>query len=136
MARKDNQITGNIGLYLVCYELSKRGWNVLPTSRNAKGVDIVAYSQDATRTITIQVKALYKKSPVPFGNSLEHKLIADFIIICNELNSQHPNVFIAIPNDIQKKIHIGKKGDNVSYWLQPKDYQEFENNWNLIGDGF
>ena len=24
------QITGNTGLYYVCYELSKRGWNVMP----------------------------------------------------------------------------------------------------------
>jgi hypothetical protein len=31
---KDNQLTGNIGLYYICYELSKRGWNALPTSRN------------------------------------------------------------------------------------------------------
>ena len=34
--KKSNQIVGNVGLYYVCYELSKRGWNVLPTSRNAK----------------------------------------------------------------------------------------------------
>jgi hypothetical protein len=25
------QIVGNAGLYYVCYELSRRGWNVLPT---------------------------------------------------------------------------------------------------------
>jgi len=28
------QIVGNTGLYYVCYELSKRGWNVMPTARN------------------------------------------------------------------------------------------------------
>lgn len=37
------QIVGNMGLYLACYELSKAGWNVMPTSRNAKGVDLIAY---------------------------------------------------------------------------------------------
>jgi len=59
--KTNNQIVGNIGLYYVCFELSKRGWNVLPTSRNAKGVDIVIYNQDATKKHTIQVKALTKK---------------------------------------------------------------------------
>ena len=43
MPKLPTQITGNAGLYYVCYELTKRGWNVLPTSRNAKGVDIVIY---------------------------------------------------------------------------------------------
>ena len=55
---KNNQIVGNIGLYFVCYRLSCLGWNVMPTARNAKGIDIVIYSQDAKRTHTIQVKSL------------------------------------------------------------------------------
>lgn len=48
-----NQIVGNAGLYLICFELTKRGWNVLPTSRNTKGIDIVIFSQDGTKTHTI-----------------------------------------------------------------------------------
>jgi len=40
------QITGNIGLYYTCYRLSRLGWNVMPTSRNARGIDIIAYSTD------------------------------------------------------------------------------------------
>jgi len=31
------QLVGNAGLYYVCYELSKRGWNVMPTSRMREG---------------------------------------------------------------------------------------------------
>ncbi len=38
---KLNQIVGNIGLFFICYELCKRGWNAMPTSRNAKGVDMI-----------------------------------------------------------------------------------------------
>jgi hypothetical protein len=30
------QVVGNTGLYCVCYQLSKRGWNAPPASRNAK----------------------------------------------------------------------------------------------------
>jgi hypothetical protein len=44
-----NQLVGNLGLYYTCYELSKRGWNAMPTSRNARGVVIIIYSQDAKR---------------------------------------------------------------------------------------
>lgn len=37
----NQQTVGNIGLFYVCYRLSRLGWNVMPTSRNARGVDIV-----------------------------------------------------------------------------------------------
>ena len=53
-----HQTVGNVGLYYVCYKLSRMGWNVMPTARNARGIDILAYSTDAKRTRTIQVKSL------------------------------------------------------------------------------
>jgi hypothetical protein len=53
----DPQITGNVGLYYSCYRLSLLGWNVMPTARNARGVDIIAYDSIASRFIGIQVKS-------------------------------------------------------------------------------
>ena len=38
---KNNQMVGNIGLFYTCYRLSRLGWNAMPTSRNARGVDII-----------------------------------------------------------------------------------------------
>jgi len=32
-------------------------WNALPTSGNARGIDIIIYSQDAVRKYAIQAKA-------------------------------------------------------------------------------
>ena len=55
---KDQQITGNIGLYYACFQLSRIGWNAMPTARNARGVDIIAYNSDCSRMISIQVKTL------------------------------------------------------------------------------
>ena len=67
----DTQITGNTGLYYCCYRLSRLGWNVMPTARNARGVDIVIYTQDASRYLGIQVKTLSKRAAVPLGKSLD-----------------------------------------------------------------
>ncbi|MGE0013944.1 MAG: hypothetical protein AB7S62_17135 [Azoarcus sp.] len=64
----DPQLTGNVGLYC-CYRLSLMGWNVMPTARNARGVDIIAYSRDASRFVGVQVKALSKRNPEPLGTS-------------------------------------------------------------------
>jgi hypothetical protein len=54
--RKKTQITGNTGMFYVCYQLSKMGWNVMPTARNAKGIDIIAYNSDTTKMISIHEK--------------------------------------------------------------------------------
>lgn len=43
----DSQITGNTGLYYTCYKLSRMGWNVMPTARNARGIDSVAYNRES-----------------------------------------------------------------------------------------
>ena len=52
----------------------------MPTARNARGVDIIAYSADASRFIGIQVKALSKRNPVPPGASVA-KHMGDFWVI-------------------------------------------------------
>ena len=82
---------GNVGLYYVCYRLSRLGWNVMPTARNARGVDILIYSQDATRTSSIQVKALSQRNPVPLGPRRE-RLFGDFFVVCRSVASETPEL--------------------------------------------
>ena len=132
--RQSNQNVGNAGLFYVCFELTKRGWNVLPTSRNARGIDIVAYSHDGTRTITIQVKSLSRRSPVPFGSNMD-SMIAEYIVVCRSVFSDKPECFIAKKDNMLMKIHKGENEGRISYWLAPRDYEVFKNQWELIGDG-
>jgi hypothetical protein len=129
-----NQLVGNTGLFYVCYELSKRGWNCLPTTRNARGVDIIIYDLDGERKFTIQVKTLSKKNPVPFGSKLE--VMADFVIICAEIFSESPKVYILKGEEVKKMVKKMVKDNRVSYWLQPKDYDRYRNRWEVIGKGY
>ncbi len=41
--KPSTQVTGNVGLYKVCMELSDLGLNFMPTARNARGIDIVGH---------------------------------------------------------------------------------------------
>jgi len=134
MRKLSNQLVGNVGLFYVCYELSKRGWNCLPTTRNAKGVDIVIYNSKGDRKYTIEVKSLSKEDPAPFGNKL--KIMADFVIICTKVFTDHPNIYILKPEEVKKNIHKGKKNKRVSYWLQRDKYSQYKNYWEKIGKGF
>jgi hypothetical protein len=135
-AKLDPQITGNAGLYYCCYHLTLLGWNVMPTARNARGVDIIAYSRDASRFVGVQVKALSKRNPVPLGSRLE-KCMGDFWVIINKVATQTPSAFIMLPSEVQDLAHRGEKDGRVSYWLQPTVYDrpEFREAWERIGNG-
>jgi hypothetical protein len=124
-------LVGNIGLYYVCYELSKRGWNCLPTSRNAKGVDIVIYSQNAKCKYAIQVKSLSKRNSVPFGSSEE--LIADFLIIYRDAKEEKPEIFIIAAEELgPEKLHNSERDGRISYWLELGSYEGYKDCWKKI----
>ena len=133
--RLEAQIVGNMGLYYVCYQLSQLGWNVMPTARNARGVDIVAYNRDCSRFIGVQVKALSKRDPVPLGKTLSN-IMGDFWIIVNNLAGT-PRAFVMLPAEVRDFAHRGERAGSVSYWLQPASYdtEEFAEGWNRIGRG-
>ena len=128
------QTVGNIGMYYTCYRLSLLGWNVMPTARNARGIDIIAYSPDgAPRFIGIQVKALSKGTPVPLGKTLD-KIMGEYWIIVNNAISEKPSAFIMPPEEVRDRAHRGEKDDRVSYWLQPRDYdqEQFHERWDRL----
>ena len=131
----DPQITGNVGLYYCCYRLSLLGWNVMPTARNARGVDIIAYDRSASRFIGVQVKALSKRNPVPLGTTLE-KVMGDFWVIVSKVATS-PSAFVLLPSEVKERAHRGEKDGRVSFWLQPTDYDQelFREAWERIGYG-
>jgi hypothetical protein len=128
-----NHTVGNIGLYYVCYRLSRLGWNVMPTSRNAKGVDVIAYSEDGSSILTFQVKALSKRNAVSLGRNPAH-FIADFLIVCRYVQTDEPECFILPKDDAKRLCHPSGKEDNVSYWLEAAQYEgsEFPERWDRV----
>ncbi|MEO0266025.1 MAG: hypothetical protein ABIM43_05390 [candidate division WOR-3 bacterium] len=125
----NKQLVGNIGLFYVCYELSKKGWNCLPTTRNAKGVDIVIYGQDGKKRYTIEVKSLSGRNAVPFGS--KPTFMSDFVVICRKVFS-NPEVFILTSEEVKQRLNENKG----SYWLEVKSYEEFKDEWEKIGEGY
>jgi hypothetical protein len=132
MEKLNSQVVGNAGLFFTCYHLSLLGWNVMPTSRNARGVDIVAYNRIGTVFRGIQVKALSKRNPVPLGPSLE-KIMGDYWVIVNNIAAT-PEVFILKPEEVSELAFRGEKDGCVSFWLQPKSYDQeiFRGAWSRI----
>jgi hypothetical protein len=108
----------------------------MPTTRNARGIDILAYNADASRRVCLQVKALSKRSPVPLGKSLDG-LMGDFWLILTKVWTPAPTAFILLPSEVRERAHRGVRNGKTSFWLQPKDYNQepFRESWGRIGEG-
>lgn len=107
----------------------------MPTARNARGIDLVAYNSDQSKFIGVQVKALSKRSPVPLGTTLG-RTMGDFWVIVNRAASE-PVAYIMLPGEVVERAHRGEKEGRVTYWLQPNSYDtdEFREAWSRIGYG-
>lgn len=131
----DKQVVGNAGLFYVCYQLSRLGWNVLPTSRNARGVDILAYHPDKPKPVTIQVKALSERKAVGLGDS--RHLIADYLVVCVRAVGDHaaePICHLLRTEDVIEEFKKGTKGFTIAkkdgkWWLEPKGYAGHPCDW-------
>jgi hypothetical protein len=129
------QVTGNAGMYFVAYRLSQLDWNVMPTSRNARGVDLLIYDADAQVKKAIQVKALSKRNNVPLGKSKDN-LMGDFWIIVIDVATK-PFCFILTPEEVQQYARRFEKEGKTSFFLQAGQYDkpEFREAWDRIGRG-
>lgn len=131
------QVVGNAGMYYAAYRLSLLGWNVMPTARNARGIDLLAY--DATGNVFkgFQIKALSKSDPVPIGSGVEGLMGHWWIIVSDIAANANPNCFIMTPSEVGERAQRREKGGRVSYFLQPKSYRtdEFLEKWDRIGHG-
>jgi len=129
----DPQMLGNVGLYYCCYKLTLLGWNVMPTARNARGVDILVYSRDASCCKTVQVKALSKRSAVPLGSSVEG-ICGDFWIIINDAIVR-PQAFVLTPDDVKDGAIRNEKHGKASFWLPARFYEQeqFKEAWQVFG---
>lgn len=56
MAKFSKILAGVSGEYFVAAELSRRGYIASLTSKNTKGIDLMASNLDASKTVGIQIK--------------------------------------------------------------------------------
>lgn len=115
-------------MYFACYQLSRLGLNVMPTARNAKGADIIAYTPDQKRFFTIQIKAMSKLTNVSLGYSLDALDCEWWIVVADVYDD--PVAYVLTRDEIVKTAKL--YGD--TYWAQGSqfDTELTRNRWNRI----
>lgn len=125
------QITGNAGLNYVAWQLSRRGWHVLPAIRNAKGSDLFITNEDETIFFGVQSKALSKRDAVSLHMDLG-ELRSDWWIITTFANSDEPVCYILRVEEVRALASQDRNGGKR--WLEARDYarDEFREAWHRL----
>lgn len=131
ISRQRSQITGNAGLNYSAWQLSRRGWHVIPTIRNARGSDLIAINDDESMMLGIQSKALSKRNAVPLGLNLDN-LRSDWWIITVHANSDSPVCYVLRLDEVRAFASQDKNGG--AFWLEPTAYDrdEFRDAWHRL----
>lgn len=102
------QFKGNIGIFLVCAELSKLNLIAMPTSRNTKGYDIMIMNPKSNKAIGIQVKCTDRKDyPIlssylkDYEKEIQEKIICDFVFV-DISDSKNPGYYILSVNEMRE----------------------------------
>ena len=132
----DPETISNVGLFYVCFRLSRYGWNVSPATRNARGFDVVACSRDASRTRTLQVKSTSRRGAVLLGSDLD-RVGGDFVVVCRSVLTEAPESFILTPGEARASAVSVERDGRTTFWLQPRAYDrpDFHEAWGRLGVG-
>ena len=76
----------------------------MPTARNARGIDLLAYNANARQYLGIQVKALAKRDAVPLGSKSLEDLLGDWWVIVASTD-ENPECFIMTPEEVRTARH-------------------------------
>jgi len=124
---EDKQLIGNAGIFYVSYKLTTLGWNVLITSRNTKGPDMVIISRSGKEQHTVQIKSSIRNCrTVNVGNPKNFRM-SDFAVLCVNLKSGDPSMYISKTTDFI--LNSSKAG----HYIKPKDYIKYKNNFKVLG---
>lgn len=129
--RHRTQITGNAGLNYAAWQLSRRGWHVIPTIRNARGSDLIVTNDDETVFFGVQSKGFSKRYAVPLGMDLA-SLRSEWWVITIHANSDKPTCYVLRLDEVRELATQDKNGGR--WWLEPKIYDrdEFREAWDRI----
>ncbi|WP_157577893.1 hypothetical protein [Roseivivax halodurans] len=127
------QLTGNAGLFYISWRLTRLGWTVLPTSRNARGADLYLVDpEDEARSVSVQSKALARRSAVPLGTSLD-RLRSRWWIITVGATSDAPSCYVLSLEEV-RGLASRDQGGTRAYWLEARIFMapDFAEAWHRI----
>jgi hypothetical protein len=113
-------LVGTAGEYYVCAELCRYGYLALMTPKNNPLFDVVATSQDGTKSVAIQVKtrSVRNEQGWKLGADMasEDKSKGLFVVLVNLKESEPPDFYVYKRKELVKRVQTVYE----SYMAKPK----------------
>ena len=102
MPKLSGTLAGTAGQYFVAGELSRRGYVVAVTLRNAKGIDLLVSNPENNRQVGIQVKTTRstKARWLVTKNEIEVDARLIYIFVNLKADGQHPDFSVVPSKDV------------------------------------
>ena len=129
------QLTGMTGVYMVAAELTRRGFIASPTSRSARGADILVADQNCKHACSLQVKTNGKSASFWLLNAHAKDMVSPtHLYVLVNLIKDRPEFFIVPSRVVARRMDIAKQGKSTWYSISRKSVKEFKDNWDLLGE--
>ena len=117
--RAKGHMTGMLGVYLTAAELSRRGFIVSPTSRSARGADLLVTDQECQKAWSVQVKTNGK--PTNFwlvgAHAATLKSDSHIYVFVNIRGNDPPEYIVAPSTHVANKVRH-KVASTGSPWYE------------------
>lgn len=131
------QLTGMRGVYLVAAELSRLGFIASPTSRSARGADVLATDQGCERAFSVQVKT--NAGNAGFWLTGEKVPVSPshvYVFVNLESKGDGGPVFFIVPSaTVRERTRYAPAKTGSQWWaVYRREVAEFEGKWDVFGD--
>ena len=130
------QLTGMRGVYLVAAELSRRGFIASPTSRSARGADILVTDQHCNRAFSVQVKT--NASTFNFWLLNEHakEMVSPshlYVLVNLKRKGQEIEYFVVPSRIVAEEMRENKRPKSTWYEIHRNKVKNWQDRWDLFG---
>ena len=131
----EKHLTGMRGVYLVAAELSGRGFIASPTSRSARGADILCTDADCKTAFSVQVKTKSTQASYWLLSADYKRFVSDshIYVFVSIKEGGVPTEFFIIPSKVvAKKAYVEPFGKDTWYSFTVKDAKPYQDKWEMF----
>jgi hypothetical protein len=143
--KRQQQLPGMRGVYLTAAELSKLGFIVCTTSRNAQGADLLITDQQCLKTFSVQVKTNNQSTPTHFLIGKKGKdMVSEthVYVLLNILKPSKKNPidkfeYYVVPSKViaEKLEYMKSKSGKAELWfVRTKNILLHKDKWDILGN--
>ena len=128
-----HKVSGNIGLYYVCYQLSVHDWRVLVSKRNMSCPNHGRCWKVRGQVVSFQTTNQREKGPIQFDGGHE-KITEDFLISVVNSDTGKPEVYVFTADEARDNMEPSGRLGRHFIEVPVYDTEAFRGRWDKLED--